>query len=449
MARVSEMRAVKDKSVISMFNQMIGTENPDLNVIIPKYNEITGLLEEVRKGLARILDSPAGSILIARYPDAMVSYRKFVAELQSEIEKYRLVEQPRNFISPAKRAELNNDIRKLTAYQLSIESCYKCDDIQARFTALKNCQCIIRLIKTYRNLLSLIKEETENGSPDPFESPDKVTAGFIVNAIGDGVYILDFARIDFKHTLIQKFLDPESTNFLLRMMRYLFLKFRRLHELLTSPDIDPKMFGAAIIGMIDRFRTELPGCDDAFDHIADSIGMFETNFSGYYKGFVESNSPQIIIESFVSDIASEFSNDKPNSNPNARRRRHKNILMKSQFNKILGVLASRMKSDGGDINTVLQHARNNLSKLAGDPDAELPGAKEIQDLGKVFDTVSEGAHEAISNSFNDKGSPDLTEQEPPKSRVSKNKAKKTNRPLPASAAAAPNDEFVDAEEIKK
>jgi len=57
-------------------------------------------------------------------------------------------------------------------------------------------------------------------------------------------------------------------------------------------------------------RKQIPRCDDAFNKIESSIGLLKGNFDRYYKDFVQSGNPGVIIEQFVGDVAKSAEADR-------------------------------------------------------------------------------------------------------------------------------------------
>ena len=58
-----------------------------------------------------------------------------------------------------------------------------------------------------------------------------------------------------------------------------------------------------IISSLDDVKKHIPRCDEAFDKIRESVGLLKGNFGGYYKDYVASNNPTIIMENFVLDVS--------------------------------------------------------------------------------------------------------------------------------------------------
>jgi hypothetical protein len=73
--------------------------------------------------------------------------------------------------------------------------------------------------------------------------------------------------------------------------------------IIISPDFDIKVFITTVITGCEQLRTQIPNCDLAFDVIKNSAYLFDDKFDEYYKKYIDSGNPSIIIESFIIDVS--------------------------------------------------------------------------------------------------------------------------------------------------
>ena len=70
-------------------------------------------------------------------------------------------------------------------------------------------------------------------------------------------------------------------------------------------DIDISNFRETLSIMITKTQRVLPNCQKAFDMIENAVGLLERNFDGYYKDFVKTANPSIILLNFIGDVLNE------------------------------------------------------------------------------------------------------------------------------------------------
>ena len=89
-------------------------------------------------------------------------------------------------------------------------------------------------------------------------------------------------------------------NYIIALISINFCK--KIYEVIVTPDINVKQLAELILDNIDNFKKEIPRCDKAFNKIEDALKTLEKNFDDYYKDYVITNDPSIMIQNFLSDI---------------------------------------------------------------------------------------------------------------------------------------------------
>ena len=75
-----------------------------------------------------------------------------------------------------------------------------------------------------------------------------------------------------------------------------------IYQIITSPDIDISEFSDIIVDSIKQARKMIPRANKAFKKIEESVELLKDNFQNYYKDFITTKNPTIIIENFILDV---------------------------------------------------------------------------------------------------------------------------------------------------
>jgi hypothetical protein len=289
-----------------MFNQMIGNSKGEPKIIMEKYYK---LIEKV-KYFNTILQkfSNVDSFLIKSFPEIknnMQEIRNFVEKCKNVIPNTNLDE-----ISPDE-ATLETDSlevrwQKQTNYDEKVSTI-----LFEKYNKFKESDEIKFIIITGSNLKKhrLYLSDVEN-----------LNCKFIKDYIGVDMMLFPFSNLNFKFIYLQENMqtskinvkDSDSyniNNYILKILHLLLKSSEEIYKILTSPNIDPKKFGKILIEALSKIKTQIPRCNEAFKIIENSIGLFENNFDNYYKDFVMSKNPNIIIENFIADIADNNTNN--------------------------------------------------------------------------------------------------------------------------------------------
>jgi hypothetical protein len=158
---------------------------------------------------------------------------------------------------------------------------------------------------TTRNLKNALMMEKQRSkqSKHNLEEKDHLNSSFITKSDGDFLILFNFTTLDFKQMYYSNHMTPEINKYILFVLHLIYKKCLEMVKEITSPDIDVDKFSELLVKNIDEIRTHIPRCDKAFDKIKSSVGMLKDNFGEYYKDFISSQNPGIIVENFVSDVA--------------------------------------------------------------------------------------------------------------------------------------------------
>ena len=248
---------LQDKSVVEMFNQMIGTDKPNEDLVKPKFINII----KKTNVLINIFKSFADDILTKIY----------------------------------KEEKWSDEFYKIVVGLQNIDT--KAVDISSEYVKLKTDNNIKSLMLTCKNLMEYKT------------SLDANDLQFILRLPGFDFIPFNFSTVNIKRIWSDEQTDDKIKLYIITVLK-LTLRFTLdIYKIITSPDVDVKEFSKVIIESIAQVKKAIPRCDKAFKKIEDSISLLEDNFGGYYKDFVLSKNPSTIIESFVLDVSKTNDSD--------------------------------------------------------------------------------------------------------------------------------------------
>lgn len=302
-------KTMKDPELIEMFNQMMGASEPDPQIVIPKYEKLLGICKDFINLLIKFVKSPVGAnqANIA----AIGQIVDFIKRAQNTIADLTLPEKPNLIMQQHGLDEINKHPELMRKYLENMGDRYDITELGKTYMALKDCSVVQEMLMTAKNIRSLLRNEKERtgAKQDDLEDPKNLSHKFITRADGATVEIFNFSNMNFMHLVSMYDQDPKMIDYLLIFIRLIYTKCNDGYRLVTSPDIDVEKFSEILVRSIQDIRKHIPRCDKAFDKIEESVKLLQTNFDGYYKDFIQSQNPGIIIENFVLDVAQESDAD--------------------------------------------------------------------------------------------------------------------------------------------
>lgn len=281
-----KVKAVKDKELAEMFNQMLGAgDTVNINICYPRYIQLRGYVEKV----LQVLDI---------FNNKCKFYESFQELLpcQKEINDY--IERT--------RSQLAKDyFIDLSAYEwnLSMLSEEQVKEFSKVYDNFKKSETLSVLVAVCDNLIQYKKYIGDEKN---------LSHKFILTMAGAEFCPFPFTRLNFKYVLNMVAVDNASNNtvtpitdLLLSVLNKILNITHNLYRVLSTPDIDIDEFVNVVMRNIEeaKKRPEMSRCRRAFDKLTKSVEMLKENFSTYYRDFIESNNSTIIIENFVLDVA--------------------------------------------------------------------------------------------------------------------------------------------------
>lgn len=266
---VSKDSSDDTEALNSMFAQMTGSENADIDIIIPKMLELHTLLKKYNTIYNMLLN-------FKEFVDKFPEYNQEFGEIKTFNDKlFTLV-------------KTFNDTDEKSLRNASV------DNVNTIYKKLKADAITQTIVITSSNLGKHKKclEDVDNLSDD-----------FIKREPGLSLTPLKFTQLDLKMLWVSDKLSVMAKKYIINIISHTYRIGHKVYQIITSPDIDIKKFSRVLIENIEKMKKRIPRCDKAFNIISDSISMLENNFGGYYKTSVEAENPSIIIESFIIDVS--------------------------------------------------------------------------------------------------------------------------------------------------
>lgn len=263
----SVKRSLGDDSITRIFNQMVGAERADPEIVVPKYIAIrTATLK-----IAKVLDTAVVDVFSKVFPEQK--------DCCDEI------------------LQFSNELRALEFVEIPEEPFTKefTDSIADKYIVLKESNTVKKVIIACKTLIVAATAISKNDT------------GFVNRSPGFNFMPFSFSSLNIKPKWAE--LSQKQKSYIFIVMSVVLNASKEIYRTITSPDVDVKKFSEVIINSMSKLKKALPRCDKAFRLIQESVDMFEGNFDGYYKDFVQSQNPSTIMESFVIDVSKKGNGD--------------------------------------------------------------------------------------------------------------------------------------------
>jgi hypothetical protein len=163
------------------------------------------------------------------------------------------------------------------------------------YQAVKESNLVKTMIVTCRNLIDHKRS---------IINLDSLQHRFLTRTAGLSLAPLpDLPALNFKQLYIDDRQGPADSRYILETIHWLFKLSHELYEILSTPDVDVEEFIAVVVAGMDSVKKAVPRCDEAFKGLMGSIGIFRGRFNEYYKDFIATNNPSIIMENFIIDVS--------------------------------------------------------------------------------------------------------------------------------------------------
>ena len=259
---------IDQQGMAEMFNQLLGDEQSlDINIIKDKYMKLKTNVERIYK----LLESFNNTI-----------YNKVINnKLETSIYKKNI----QGFI---------DDCKNIFSQDVSDDQLIKHYKIIKENKIIKDC------IHMCKNLIRYKKYIEDN---------DNLSDSFIKSSKMHEFIIFPFCNFDIKMIYTHVKIDESISKYILIFLNMIFKTSYEIYEIITSPDIDISKFSDIIIQSIQQAKKMIPRANRAFKKIEDSVELLKNNFQNYYKDFISTKNPTIILENFILDCSKENGED--------------------------------------------------------------------------------------------------------------------------------------------
>ncbi|QJX72695.1 H339R protein [Faustovirus] len=265
------------EDLAEMFNQILGTGSINLNIAYPRYARIKDLMLQTAEIIEIYADSP---------------YMKVIAEFQQHrIEMLQFVKDCRAYVTEA--FKFNFDARILDLAGVD-------DDSKKAFSESYSEIKKSKFVQTYIIMCDRLHVYKKH-----FEDAARLNHKFLGTISDSELCPFTFTNFNFKYAYLLPQTSTKVKEFMIMVLHKLYSNGWVIYEEITSPDVDVEEFANVIVQNIGSLKKqpELSRCQRAFKIILDSVNMLKSNFRGYYRDFIDTKSPTIIMEHFVLDVS--------------------------------------------------------------------------------------------------------------------------------------------------
>jgi hypothetical protein len=306
-------KAMDDPELQDLFNQMVGASDPDPRIVAPKYEAI---LADVKAIINIFKTTWLNTVHIPQtirdeFNKPFGEMQAFVDESTTAITELTL-EKNNGILAGDGLKDINSNPEKLQAKLMGLDHGYDLKKLGESYKALKESSVVDNIIVAVRDLRKCVEESKTRLKQQihDIEDKEKLKDGFIKLFDGDFLVIMPSVfNLDFKQLWLHPALDYNLRKRIVYSLHLILKRGNNIVHNIMSPDIDIERFSEVLVNNIDKVRKHIPRCDRAFEKIKKSVHLLKNNFGGYYKDFVVSKNPGIIIENFVLDVADDSSAD--------------------------------------------------------------------------------------------------------------------------------------------
>nr|BCY04621.1 hypothetical protein [Abalone asfa-like virus] len=271
--------SVQDKDIGDIFQSLLGHDDPNslnLAIVWPKYLKMKEKAWEFIQ-LFKLLPSFDFMVLFLTERE---NIRNFHTELCKEYDN--IFSEDDTYVSDFLDNQIGEEEEVLKRFS-------------ATFQKMEGCNIVKLAVQTCSNLVRVKRF---------IEDSEKLSDLFLTKSSG-----LIFAPIpnlpsaDFKSIYTNNKIQGTYRYTILLFLHKLYTITYDVYKISCLPNIDVNEFVNVVIASMEEVKKQIPRCELAFAKIADSVKLLQTNFSEYYKDFVSSKNPTVIIERFVVDVA--------------------------------------------------------------------------------------------------------------------------------------------------
>src|SRR3990172_8521672 len=359
-------QTLENKDVLDMFDGVLGAGDVDLNILDAKYAQLRLHVDRFLTLLEALL-AYEGLRAFARDSELLAG---FIRALRAQfVENFSAaLPAPKE---PRVAAPLALDADPYAGIPKDV-----CESFVRDARIAKESNLVKVILVTCKNLVPF-KALIENAE----ELKDR----FLVSSAGSQLCHLPDLPINFR-ALYTGLPRAEDKHFLLVVIHKLCKISHDVYHAYRLPEVDVDKFSHIIVDSVALVKKQLPGCDEAFRRITDSVDLLKLRFGEYHSDAVASANPGVIMENFVLDVAKGQANASP-----ALTRQFRKII--SHYKKQASQHSSSMDPK---LRSVFEQVNRNFSEL--DRQTGSADGKDGNDpLDGAEPAPGEGADEIVFN----------------------------------------------------
>lgn len=304
-------KKIKDDSIVEIFMKLVGEGSADVEIVAPKYEGVMNKVEKIL-GLLKCITEPdvLNNYIYQNYKVGINDIFEYTEKIEQFLEENEL-EIQEGRINDNDLRNLNANPELLEEYLVRCNDKYDRDELSSVYTGMKTHEVIADIITAMANIKYALANSNFQEEHD-LENPDNLSYDFIIDNTDDMMLLNPISRLDFKLFFMDELISDVAKNMFLRVLQIIYKHSLYISQTISTPDVSPEEFTKIIDQSIEKLKKipELSGCHKAFSKLRNSKSLFQNNFNSYYKDFIKSQNPGIMLESFISDVAKQDDTNK-------------------------------------------------------------------------------------------------------------------------------------------
>lgn len=296
-----------DPSIQKIFASQFTGDDIDPAIATDKYDNLYNLLSK----LVNLIYESMFKTLNNYYPNDYIKIKQEILEFKNysvnELATLKLLPQEKVISNKEDLKKINANKKMLADYANKLIQKYDSEKLKYYYLQLKECSTTQALLALYREIKILLKTEFDNSGKDCLVDKNNLSDEWIRNALGSELKIYgDICNLDLKELWQRENKDVQRR--FLYTFWLLINDCAKVHEILTTPDIDVDTMVDYIIEKIRESKKRIRGCNLAFRKILNSVNLLRSNFNSYYKEYSITKDPTSIVQNFVFDVSENEGN---------------------------------------------------------------------------------------------------------------------------------------------
>ncbi len=327
MSRVKVKKITTDKSIVDNFHSLLGLNGANVDIVLPKIDSLLMTIAEIKDIFKQIAshqtcDHLPRQDMLQWFSDYAIVLPPIIAESYNKYLQYN----KSLIVASAIAKELSTE--QLVSFGKAYEELKKSTMIS---TFLKLCRDLLE----HKEILGKVPSISPNiptiitQPANVIYDPEVEKPWLLIDSMSASSFspFVPITRYNIKQVFM--FLDGQNKvkYTLIQILATIMNLTYKIYKITTTPDINVEAFSSVILSNIQELKKYIPRCDLAFNKIAGSMHLLTGNFDNYYRDFVITKNPVVIMEEFILDVSRE-------STKEAKGRRQSTLLA-AQFAKIV------------------------------------------------------------------------------------------------------------------